>query len=95
MCLPNVAIMSSEERYMYMDIILSLGSSPVQDLSVSRNSSTSLNISFTAPSAPNGDIDHYTVHVNNGLGTPPNFTVTVDSINTTDQYFTVPNILSK
>ena len=97
MCFPNAVTMSSKESYMYMDIIiLSPGSSQVRDLAVSRFNSTALNISFTTPSDPNGIIYHYTVHVNNALRSPPNFTVTVDnSSSTTDQYFTVPTGLGK
>ena len=49
--------------------------------------STTLNISFTAPSTPNGIIDYYDIDIENALDMPPNFTDTVDYTNTTEQFF--------
>ena len=61
------------------------GSSPVQDLAVLSINSTTINVSFTSPSAPNGIIDHYVMDIGNVLDMPANFTLAVDSSNTMDQ----------
>ena len=63
-----------------------LGSSPVQDLTALDVNSTTFIISFTPPIAPNGIIDRYEIDVGNALDAPSNFTITVDSSSTTDQF---------
>ena len=63
-------------------------SNPVQDLSVVSINSTTFDISFTSPSAPNGIIDHYEIDIGNALNMPSNFTTKICSSNTTDQFVT-------
>ena len=62
------------------------GSSPVRDLSVTIINSTTFDVSFVSPSAPNGIIDHYEIDVSNVLDMPSNFTVIVDNSNATDHF---------
>ena len=61
------------------------GSSPVEDLSVVGINSTTFNIHFTTPSAPNGIIDNYEIEVGTALDASSNFFITVDNSNT-DQF---------
>ena len=60
---------------------------------VVHKNSTSFDVHFTSPAAPNGIIDHYEIEITNVLDMPTEFTITVDSSNVTDQFVTtVPGL---
>ena len=67
----------------------------VRDLSVVSINSTTFDISFSSPFDPNGIIDQYKIDVGNALDMPPNFTITIDTSNTTDQFMTITSGLCK
>ena len=79
-------LVSSGESYSC--IIHLPGSSPVQDLSVVSVNSTTFNIGFTTPSAPNGIIVQYNIDISNLVDGLPIFAIIFENSSTTDQFFT-------
>ena len=72
----------------YSCIVHLPGSSAVQNLSVVSINSTTFNISFITPSAPNGIIAHYNISISNLVDRLSIFATIFESSSTTDQFFT-------